>query len=111
MLGIVASILWQRVTHTTNICNLFLTLFHISSGMRFSTKDKENEKSPEYQCALKFKGAWWYSRCHDSNLNGIYYGGPHTKTYADGVCRRQFRGLQYSLKRTEMKLRPRIMKK
>ena len=46
MLGIVASILQQRVTYTTNICNLLLTLVHISSGMRFSTKDKENDKSP-----------------------------------------------------------------
>ena len=110
MLEIVAYILWQRVTHTVNVCDLFLTLVHVSSGMQFSTKDNENDKNPNDHCALRFKGAWWYNRCHNSNLNGIYHGGAYT-SYADGVCWEGFKGLYYSLKRTEMKLRPLIMKK
>lgn len=86
-----------------------ISLFHVSSGMQFTTKDNDNDDFPQ-NCALKFKGGWWYRRCHNANLNGIYHGGPY-EIYAEGVCWVEFRGLQYSLKRTEMKLRPKIMKK
>ncbi|XP_027041950.1 ficolin-1-like [Pocillopora damicornis] len=78
--------------------------------MQFSTKNSKNDKSSDTHFASKFNGAWWYNNCHDSNLNGIYYGGP-SDSFADGVCWTQFKGLYYSLKRTEMKLRLRIMKK
>ena len=98
------------MTHTVNVCNLFLTLAYVSSRMQFSTKDSKNDKSSDTHFASKFKGAGGTINCHDSNLNGIYYGGP-SDSFADGVCCRQFKGLYHSLKRTEMKLRLRIMKK
>ena len=80
---------------------LFLVLlFH--SGMPFSTKDQDND-SKSYSCAVEYKGA--YSGCHRSNLNGQYLGGPHD-TFADGINWKSFRGQHYSLKRSEMKLRP-----
>ena len=75
--------------------------------MAFYTKDSENDVNPKDNCAVDFKGGWWYGRCHNANLNGLYHGGEYS-SYADGVCWAAFRGLQYSLKRTEMKLRPRI---
>ena len=110
LLGIVPFILWQRGTHTVNVYDLFLTLAHVSTRMQFSTKNSKNDKSSDTHFASKFNGAWWYNNCHDSNLNGIYYGGP-SDSFADGVCWTQFKGLYYSLKRTEIKLRLRIMKK
>ena len=87
----------------------FLPLFHIYSGMRFTTIDKDNDRSVE-NCAIKFKGGWWYKACHNANLNGLYHGGPY-ESYADGVCWNAFKGLQYSLKRTELKLKPRFLKR
>jgi len=74
--------------------------------MQFSTKDQDNDMGGG-QCAVAFKGAWWYNDCHRSNLNGQYHGGPHA-SYADGINWYTFRGHQYSLKRAEMKIRPKI---
>ena len=71
--------------------------------MQFSTKDADNDIYKEASCSLLFRGAWWYSNCHGSNLNGFYYGGPH-KSYADGIEWYAFRGYYYSLKTTEMKI-------
>ena len=75
--------------------------------MQFSTKDSDNDIYDGKSCAKDYKGAWWYGLCHEANLNGFYYGGPH-ESVADGVCWKAFRGFKYSLKRTEMKLKPRM---
>eukprot|EP00118_Oscarella_pearsei_P017160 m.169311 g.169311 ORF g.169311 m.169311 type:complete len:269 (+) comp38983_c0_seq1:146-952(+) len=71
------------------------------SGMKFTTKDKDND----LECASTYKGAWWYNACHKSNLNGKYLKGQHS-SYADGVNWYTWRGGKYSLKFTEMKIRP-----
>jgi ficolin len=76
--------------------------YHV--GQRFSTYDQDNDAG-YVNCALMFKGAWWYNACHWSNLNGFYYGGPHTSN-ADGVEWYTWTGYQYSLKTTEMKIKP-----
>ena len=74
-------------------------------GMPFTTKDQDNDNQGEYNCAIKFKGAWWYKNCHGSNLNGFYHRGNHS-SYADGVNWKKWKGHYYSLKKTEMKIRP-----
>ena len=77
--------------------------FSFANGMQFSTKDRDHD-TYHTSCAREFHGAWWYSNCHDSNLNGKYLNGPHT-SYANGVNWELFKGYHYSLKKTEMKIR------
>ncbi|NWX96880.1 FBCDB protein, partial [Nothoprocta ornata] len=74
------------------------------NGMRFTTKDLDNDHS-ENNCAAFYHGAWWYRNCHTSNLNGQYLKGHHS-SYADGIEWSSWTGWQYSLKFTEMKIRP-----
>eukprot|EP00070_Physeter_catodon_P020798 XP_023981863.1 fibrinogen C domain-containing protein 1-like [Physeter catodon] len=74
------------------------------SGMRFTTKDRDSDHS-ENNCAAFYRGAWWYRNCHTSNLNGQYLRGAHA-SYADGVEWSSWTGWQYSLKVSEMKIRP-----
>ena len=81
-----------------------MALLSFHSGMRFSTKDQDNDIYSG-SCAMKYKGAWWYKHCHASNINGQYLGGSHV-TPGDGINWWTFRGDYYSLKRSEMKLRP-----
>jgi ficolin len=77
--------------------------YHI--GQQFSTHDQDNDIDSG-SCSEIFKGAWWYASCHQSNLNGLYLKGSHS-SYADGVQWNAFTGRYYSLKFTEMKIRPR----
>jgi ficolin len=74
-------------------------------GQKFSTYDIDNDIDPNENCAQTFRGAWWYSACHHSNLNGFYYRGHHA-SFADGVEWYFWTGYYYSLMKTEMKIRP-----
>ena len=73
--------------------------YHV--GQKFSTYDQEFTVSG---CAQTYHGAWWYRRCVLSNLNGLYLRGPH-KSFADGVEWHHWKGLYYSLRFTEMKIK------
>jgi len=74
-------------------------------GNKFSTRDRDNDWASHESCAVVYKGAWWYRACHSSNLNGLYLRGSHT-SYADGVNWAQWKGAHYSLRFTEMKIKP-----
>ncbi|XP_065062243.1 ficolin-2-like isoform X2 [Rhopilema esculentum] len=41
------------------------------NGVQFSTKDRDNDLA-SFHCAKTSSGAWWYSSCGVSNLNGVY---------------------------------------
>jgi len=71
------------------------------NNMAFSTKDRDNDRY-RANCAVRWTGAWWYSNCHGSNLNGQYLGDKHDYR---GARWYHFRD-SLSLKFTEMKLRP-----
>lgn len=53
------------------------------NGQNFSTFDRDNDVWPQ-NCAVTFRGAWWYSACHSANLNGLNLNGYHD-SYADGI--------------------------
>ncbi|CAH3117300.1 unnamed protein product [Porites lobata] len=72
-----------------------------AKNMMFTTQDRDNDVHGS-NCAVKYTGAWWYNYCHCANLNGLYQGGGH----AQGVVWSSWRGLDYSLKIAEMKVRP-----
>nr|XP_039260833.1 ficolin-2-like [Styela clava] len=73
------------------------------NNMQFSTKDSDNDGSSG-SCAKSYKGGWWYSGCHASNLNGVY----GQSLWDDkSVTWFEFRKFQ-ALKFTEMKFRQKI---
>jgi len=70
-------------------------------GQAFTTKDRDNDQTGG-NCALSFKGAWWYKSCYNSNLNGLYL---HGKVDLDGMTWYGWKNSAYSVKRSEMKIR------
>ncbi|XP_076081340.1 microfibril-associated glycoprotein 4-like [Mytilus galloprovincialis] len=82
--------------------SLMYTTYNLN-GMMFSTKDQDNDRSSR-DCALTFKGAWWYNDCHYSNLNGKYLGGQHSSN-SDGINWGTWKGFRYSLKSTKMMIK------
>ena len=75
------------------------------SGAPFTTIDKDND-SYSSNCATVFKGAWWYTNCHSSNLNGYNYGTSDTTPYATGIVWKSFSTYYHSLKTDVMAIRP-----
>jgi len=72
---------------------------------KFSTFDRDNDNCGACNCAKKYKAGWWYNGCSESNLNGLYLRDYRNKTTV-GIEWEPFKGYDYSLKATEMKIRP-----
>ena len=75
-------------------------------GMYFTTKDTDNDAHSSRNCATDHKGVWWFNKCHRVNINGYYYQKGKPVPFATGVTWYNFRGHDYSLKNTAMKIRP-----
>uniref|UniRef100_A0A8C6YH48 Tenascin C n=1 Tax=Naja naja TaxID=35670 RepID=A0A8C6YH48_NAJNA len=71
------------------------------NGRSFSTFDKDND-SAITNCALSYKGAFWYKNCHRVNLMGRYGDNSHSQ----GVNWFHWKGHEHSIPFAEMKLRP-----
>ncbi|XP_074786702.1 tenascin-X-like [Athene noctua] len=71
------------------------------AGSPFSTRDRDPRGRPR-PCAVAYTGAWWYHNCHYANLNGRY-GTPH---HHQGISWFPWKGFEFSIPFTEMKLRP-----
>ncbi|MBN3325392.1 TENR protein, partial [Atractosteus spatula] len=70
-------------------------------GRPFSTKDRDNDIAVT-NCALSYKGAWWYKNCHRANLNGKYGESSHSQ----GINWYHWKGHDFSIPFVEMKMRP-----
>jgi len=76
----------------------------VHTGQKFSTMDQDNDAHPSVSCAEVYKGGWWFSNCHQSNLNGLYMG--TATTYGAGIVWSHWKGYIYSMNFSEMKTRP-----
>jgi len=83
------------------------SLHRYHNGQKFSTKDRDNDRSKFRQCSHEYKGAWWYNDCYTSNLNGVYQSSYKDINY-QGIDWQSFHGQDYSvtMKKSEMKIRP-----
>lgn len=78
--------------------------FTYNIGAPFSTKDKDADDMDRNNCAVDHKGAWWYKRCTQTNLNGQYT--PTSDPPITGIYWYKTKNKIAILKRTEMKLQP-----
>ena len=77
------------------------------SGMQFSTYDQDHDTNNDKSCAELYPSGWWFHACHHTDLNGLYlHNEPHPHALAKGVTWREWRGHAFSMKKSEMKMRP-----
>ncbi|XP_053663957.1 fibrinogen-like protein 1 [Anopheles marshallii] len=75
-------------------------------GVLFSAYDLDLDNS-EGNCAATNRGAFWYTDCGGSNLNGIYLKGLSGST--TGMFWETFRGAYYSLKKSRIMVKRKQM--
>ncbi|XP_048882936.1 tenascin-like isoform X2 [Brienomyrus brachyistius] len=94
----------QRKFYTVNLSGYSGTAgdsMQYHNGRPFSTKDRD-PKPVLSGCATSHRGGWWYKDCHEANLNGLY----DINTNHQGVIWMAWKGRDFSIPFTEMKIRP-----
>ncbi|XP_067939179.1 ficolin-2-like [Watersipora subatra] len=84
----------QQVSSAAYSGSLYEYGLSSTNGMSFSTKDRDHDRWSG-NCATAWHGAWWYSNCANSNLNGGY-----NNTYRTSI----FWHPLYQLKETVMRV-------
>lgn len=79
-----------------------------STGMRFSTKDRNNDNHQNSNCARSYTGGWWVNACGENSLNGRYL---WSRARGRSMRRRGIHwkpgtGPSYFLKTTKITVRP-----
>ena len=79
-------------------------------NMKFSTIDNDNDDW-YLSCARKDQSGWWFKSCGFASLNGVYVQGGQASIAPDGVIKGVIwynwkNDYSYSMKRTEMKIKP-----
>ncbi|XP_034473039.1 ficolin-1-like [Drosophila innubila] len=70
---------------------------------KFSTFDRDNDPMTSQHCAEEYTGGWWYCNgCYSNKLTGQYTEDTENK----GIHWKEFRGLEYSLKKAVLMIRP-----
>lgn len=79
-----------------------------SSAAQFSTYDRDHDHLFYDNCALTYQGAWWFTSCFQSHLNGIYVRSPLAlyNTARNGLHWNSY-SLYHSMKATTMRIRRR----
>ena len=60
----------------------------------------------KFYCNFSISGGWWLEKCEQSNLNGFNLRSEASKEDGLGITWIEWKGSKYSLKKTEMKIRP-----
>ncbi|KAL7047656.1 hypothetical protein ACKWTF_003077 [Chironomus riparius] len=79
------------------------------AGMKFSTIDVDNDEWTDGSCSKSHFGAWWYNKCDQSNLNGLYYNYgniPDQHTDLQGMHWKYDKHAATILKSVKMMIRP-----
>ncbi|XP_052870780.1 microfibril-associated glycoprotein 4-like [Anopheles cruzii] len=71
-------------------------------NMKFTTYDRDNDQNSSENCARIRQGAWWYSNCVQSHLNGLYMSGDDSRSMNWLTFRNSYEGLAFS----RMMIRP-----
>ncbi|XP_062587736.1 ficolin-1-like [Saccostrea cucullata] len=77
------------------------TVIHCHNDAQFTTFDNDNDSGSTRNNAQTWRGAWWYTDGHRSNLNGEYGNNNH----GEGISWYFFKGWSVSLTQTRMMLR------
>ncbi|XP_050085937.1 fibrinogen-like protein 1 [Anopheles aquasalis] len=72
-------------------------------GIKFSTKDQDNDETILNHCAEDWEGGWWFNNCFQAFLNGLYTRNTNDE---NGILWDGFSNNRTGLSHTRMMIRP-----
>ncbi|XP_047444238.1 angiopoietin-related protein 3 [Mugil cephalus] len=78
-----------------------------STGMRFTTRGRNNDNQQSSSCSRNYTGGWWLSACGETNLNGRYLWlkAKGRSVRRKGIYWKPGTGSSYHLKMTKITIR------